>query len=61
MVIERLIENCVVFMVMSTQVNTSVRIGLLVFVPEIPMLKFAQISVFMSIWMFKKKYTQASI
>ena len=35
----RTIENCVVFMVMSAKVNASVRIGLLVFVPEISMLK----------------------
>ena len=35
----RLIENCLVFMVMSAQVNVSVRISLLVFIPEISMLK----------------------
>ena len=35
----RLIENCSMFMVMSAEVNASVRIGLLVFVPEISMLK----------------------
>ena len=35
----KLIENCVVFMVMSAQVNASDRIGLLVFLPEITMLK----------------------
>ena len=35
----RLIENCLVFMAMSAQVNVSVRISLLVFIPEISMLK----------------------
>ena len=35
----RLFENRVVFMVMSAYVDASVRIGLLVFVPEISMLK----------------------
>ena len=35
----RFIENCVVFMVMGSKVNASVRIDLLVFVPEITMLK----------------------
>ena len=33
------IENCVVFMVTSAQVNASVRICLFVFVPEMSMLK----------------------
>ena len=35
----RLFKNRVVFMVMSAYVDASVRIGLLVFVPEISMLK----------------------
>ena len=35
----KLIENCVVYMVMSAQVNASVRIGLLVFVLDISTIK----------------------